>query len=50
MPIFNVEEFLVKWNEDNPEILIPDEVIDDIDNDWQMNEEEEEALIASYFH
>jgi hypothetical protein len=46
MPIFNIEDFLVKWNEDNPEIIIPNEVIDDLDNDWILSEEEEEHLIA----
>ena len=38
MPIFNIEEFLVKWIEDNPEIIIPDEVIDDKDDDSEEDE------------
>ena len=45
MPVFNKEEFLTKWEEENPPITIPDEVIDDKDNDWRLSEEEEENLI-----
>ena len=29
VPEFNQEEFLNKWNEDNPEVEIPDEVQDE---------------------
>jgi hypothetical protein len=29
MPEYNVEEFLIKWNEENPEILYPEPVFDD---------------------
>ena len=49
MPVFNKEEHLTKWDEENPEIVIPPEVIDDKDNDWVLSEEDEEALIAQYF-
>lgn len=49
MPVFNQDEFLEKWVEDNPEHMLPEEVISDIDNDWVLSEEEEEALIAAYF-
>lgn len=49
MPVFNEEEFLEKWLEENPEPILPDEVVPDIDNDWILQEEEEEALIQAYF-
>ena len=49
MPVFEEEEFLTKWDEENPAIAIPDEVIDDIDNDWLLSEEQEDAFIAQYF-
>ena len=49
MPEFNKHEYLVKWLEENPEIVIPPVVIDDKDHDWYMNVEEEEQLIAQYY-
>lgn len=49
MPEFDEEEFLEKWEEENPEPLLPEEIISDIDNDWILAEEEEEALINAYF-
>lgn len=42
MPIFNKEEFLQKWDEDNPPMNIPDEILDEYDRDWVLSEEEEE--------
>ena len=49
MPEFNLDDFLEKWVEDNPEPILPEEVVPDVDNDWILQPEEEEALIASYF-
>lgn len=49
MPVFNHDDFLEKWIEDNPEPQLPDEIVSDIDNDWVLTEEEEEALINGYF-
>jgi hypothetical protein len=49
MPVFNEEEFLVKWVEENPEPMLPEQIVRDIDNDWVLSEEEEEALISGYF-
>jgi len=34
MPVFNKEEFLQKWLNDNPTIQIPDEPVEEPDNDW----------------
>ncbi len=33
---FNEEEFLTKWNETNPDITIPDEVFQDVDEDYEI--------------
>jgi len=41
LPEFVAEESLEKFDEENPEIYIPDEVIDDNDNDWPMDEDVE---------
>ena len=48
MPVFDVEEHLKKWEEDNAPVVIPDPIVDDKDNDWYMTEEEEEQLIQQY--
>jgi hypothetical protein len=37
---FDAEAFLKKWDEDNAKIEIPSEVIDDIDNDYDLEEVE----------
>jgi len=49
MPLFNKEEFLIKWDEDNPAFAIPEFVQPEQDRDWPMAEEEEEAMIQQYF-
>jgi hypothetical protein len=36
MPVFNKEEFLTKWLTDNPPINIPDDPVEEPDNDWIM--------------
>ncbi len=33
---FNEEEYLIKWNETNPEITIPEEVFQDVDEDYEI--------------
>ena len=40
-PEFEEENFLLKFDDDNPPIEIPPEVIQDIDNDFNLEEEEE---------
>jgi len=47
-PVFNREEYLAKWVEDNPVIEIPAEVVEDVDNDWELEEEEEDNLIRAW--
>jgi hypothetical protein len=49
MPVFNKEEFLTKWLNDNPPINIPDEPVEEPDNDWLMSPADLEALINGYF-
>ncbi len=49
LPVFNAEEFLVRWEEENPEPELPHEVVPDIDNDWILTEEEEEQHLQAYF-
>ena len=41
MPVFNRAEFLAKWDQENPEIAIPDEPRIENDRDWILSEEEE---------
>lgn len=48
VPVFDREEFLKKWLEENPVIEIPNEVSPQIDNDWILTEEEEQNLLNAY--
>lgn len=34
---FDVHEFLKKWDEEFPKIHVPDEILDDIDNDFNLD-------------
>jgi len=49
MPEFDAEEFLEGWDAENPEIVIQEEVVDDIDNDWILTEEESETQIKDFW-
>ena len=49
LPEFNESEAAERFDDENPEVEIPDEIVDDINNDWVLTEEENEALIAKYF-
>ena len=49
LPEFDEAEACEKFDEENPEVEIPPEIVDDINNDWVLTEEENEALIAKYF-
>ena len=33
-PTFDEKFYLFNWNDEHPEIQIPDEIKDDIDSDW----------------
>lgn len=49
LPEFNQAEFLEKFDEETPEIEIPAEVVDQIDNDWVLEESERDEIIAAYW-
>ena len=40
-PIFDEEEFMARFDEDNPPFDIPAEIVDDVDNDFNVEIEEE---------
>lgn len=48
LPVFNEAEWYTQWLHDNPEIIIPEQVVDEKDNDWYMTLEEEEYYISQY--
>lgn len=48
-PILNMKEFEDKFDSENPEIEIPDEVKHESDNDWLLDETQLEAHITAYF-
>ena len=44
-PVFDKNFFFFNWDEEHPEIDIPEEVQDDVDNDWMMTAEKKEDLL-----
>jgi len=36
MPVFNLQEVEEKFDSENPEIQIPDPVVEEKDNDWVL--------------
>jgi len=48
MPVFNLQEVEEKFDSENPEIQIPDPVVEEKDNDWVLQEFELEQLIQGY--
>jgi hypothetical protein len=48
LPVFNKEAFLTNWLNINPPIIIPDEPIEEIDNDWIMSQSELDYNINTY--
>lgn len=49
LPVFNEKECQEKFDEENPEVEIPAEVIDEVYNDWVLTEEEELKLIEDFW-
>jgi hypothetical protein len=47
-PVFDEKFFLYNWDEEHPAVVIPAEVIDDVDNDWLIPAEKKEDFIADY--
>ena len=48
-PVFDEAEVTTKFDEDFPEIEIPPEVQIQKDNDWALNEEDEQAMLETYW-
>ena len=46
-PVFDEDEALAKFDEkeENAIVEIPDEIVDDIDDDWPMNADEENEYV-----
>lgn len=42
-PEFEEENFLLKFDDENPPIEIPPEVVEDVDNDFNLEEEEDQG-------
>ena len=38
-PHFDEKYFLFHWDEEHPDVMIPDEVGDDVDNDWIIDKD-----------
>lgn len=49
LPVHNPVEFEEKFDAENAEVIIPDEVEPEIDNDWVLTEFEVDQLVATYF-
>lgn len=47
-PIFDLEDRKVFWDHEHPAILIPEEVIDEVDNDWLVTEDMRDTVIAEF--
>lgn len=39
LPVYENEETLLRFDEEFPEIVIPDEVVEDTDNDWALDDD-----------
>lgn len=46
--VFNKEEFLKRWLDENPKIEIPEEGDEAQDADWQINPEELQVLLQAF--
>ena len=48
LPVFNKEAFLTNWLNLNPPFIIPDEPIEELDNDWIMTQSELDYNVNTY--
>lgn len=48
LPVYDEKYFLYNYDEENPETVIPPEVIDDVDNDWSITSAKKEELLTEY--
>lgn len=46
--LFDEKYFLFQFDEDSPEVIIPDEIKDDVDNDWIIPQDQKETIIEEY--
>lgn len=49
-PTFDEKFYLFNWNEEHPEIIIPEQIQDDIDNDWIVSQNQKEDVINDYLN
>lgn len=49
LPKFDAEEALARFDEEVPAIEIPDEVHEDTDNDWYLDEDAMQEVINAYW-
>lgn len=49
LPVFDQQEFLTKWDEDTPDIIISQELTNDVDNDWVLDEDQQQEQINAYW-
>lgn len=47
-PVFDMKFFEFNFEAETPPVVIPDEVVDDIDNDWKIVPEDRDAVIEKY--
>lgn len=47
-PVYDENYFFFQWDEDHPEVIIPDEVIDDVDDDWLITADRKESMVNDY--
>lgn len=49
LPVFDMEEALARFDDEVPVIVIPDEVQEDTDNDWALDEDAMAEIVAAYW-
>lgn len=49
LPTFETEEAVLRFDEEVPEVVIPEEVSDDVDNDWALDEDAMAEIINAYW-
>jgi len=49
LPKFDTEEATLRFDEEMPAIVIPDEVHEDTDNDWDLDEDAMHEVINAYW-
>lgn len=48
LPVFNKEDAVEKFDDENPVVEIPPDTEDDINNDWLLEEDQEAELITAF--